>query len=293
MPTAIVLGASGPLGSYAVEHLVASGFEVVGVSRRPSAALPASNIRWLTLDVTRNEDLEFLPPFCTLVSTLPVWATAQVCHVLRMRGAMRVVAFSSTSAVSKAEATSQDERALSSRLLEGERSLMAMTPDVSTTIFRPTMIYSDRGDRNVERLVRQVQGMSVFPAIGGGRGLRQPVHADDLAKAAVAALVNPMTIGRSYDLGGREVLSFRDMLSRAAKVNGVSVKFLPVPLNAAQWTLHTARLLNLQLVRGIPAGALERMTKDLVCDIQKAEIDFGYSPRMFEPPRYVDGKVTL
>ncbi len=284
MGDAVVLGASSPLGSYIVEALVAAGYGVTGVSRRQSArALPAG-VSWEIADLMRPEAVGILPASSIMVSVLPIWATVDVCKIACARGLSRLVAFSSTSAITKKDAPSAADRELARRLLDGEEALASLPRNVASTVLRPTMIYSDRGDRNVQQIAAQLRKISVFPLLGAGQGLRQPVHAQDLSTAVVAALTTDKSIGRTYDLGGGEVLTFRELVARTAKANELKVHFVRVPRVVARVGLRALR--RRPQFRGITPGALERMSKDLVCDISLAGKDLNYSPRRFEPPSY-------
>ena len=285
MADAIVLGASGPLGSYIIDALVAAGYCVTGVSRRPSPRALPSGVAWEIADLMRPDAVGVLPASSIMVSALPIWATVDVCKIACARGLSRLVAFSSTSAITKKQAASAADRELSKRLLEGEKALASLPRNVAVTVLRPTMIYSDRGDRNVQQIASQLRRISVFPLVGAGRGLRQPVHAQDLATAAVAALAADKSISRTYDLGGGEVLTFREMVARTARANELKVHFVRVPRVVARAGVRA--LGNRPQFRGITTGALERMSKDLVCDISMAGNDFKYSPRGFEPPSYL------
>ena len=115
-------------------------------------------------------------------------------------------------------------------------------------------------------------------------GLRQPVHADDLAAAAILAARSSLTSGKAYNLAGDEALPFREMIQRIGVANNSAVRFVPIPLPAARTVL---RLLSpFPRFRGLPLGSLERMSQDLVFDIFQARQDFGYAPRSFEPSIY-------
>ncbi|MEI7609604.1 MAG: complex I NDUFA9 subunit family protein, partial [Rhodospirillaceae bacterium] len=50
------------------------------------------------------------------------------------------------------------------------------------------------------------------PLIGGGHTRFQPVYVGDVADAVMAALHNPETRGRTYELGGPGVYSFRQLM---------------------------------------------------------------------------------
>ena len=77
------------------------------------------------------------------------------------------------------------------------------------TVLRPALIYGLGLDRNVTAAARFIRRWHCFPLGGPGKGLRQPVHADDLAAAALAALDLPAAEGQSFNLGGGETLSYR------------------------------------------------------------------------------------
>ena len=53
-----------------------------------------------------------------------------------------------------------------------------------------------------------------MPLVGGGPGLRQPVHAEDLAIGAISAAGNSAAINKFYSLPGGETLAYSEMISR-------------------------------------------------------------------------------
>lgn len=70
---------------------------------------------------------------------------------------------------------------------------------------------------------------------------RQPIAVIDVIRAIRFCLGNQETYGKDYDIGGPRVLTFRDMLQRAAtylkkKQIAINVPFFPTPLYA--WYLH-------------------------------------------------------
>ena len=56
--------------------------------------------------------------------------------------------------------------------------------------------------------------MALFPLDGQADGLRQPVHAEDVATACVSALTMPAEANRTYNLSDGETLSYREMVCR-------------------------------------------------------------------------------
>jgi NADH dehydrogenase len=71
--------------------------------------------------------------------------------------------------------------------------------------------------------------------VGSGTSKRReivmsPIHIDDVASAFVAALENNECIGQTYSLGGPEVLTWKEMVSRVAKAAGRRKLFLNMPI---------------------------------------------------------------
>ncbi len=279
----LVLGATGLVGQYVLSELNALGHRVVAVARNPAGETDPS-VRWIKADLTRPDDVSRLPSCERAISTIAIWMTADVMPQLASRGLRRLVAFSSSSAETKTDAADQGERELAARLRAGEARVQALAPGLRSTLLRPTMIYGRRGDANVERIAGQLARFRVFPLVGRGVGLRQPVHGQDLAAAATSALFAPAAEDHTYTVAGGEVLTVREMVTRVGAANGVRARFVQVPVRPATRALQA--LGKLPKFRHVPAGALERMVKDLVFDNARATTDFGYAPRGFEPPDY-------
>ena len=235
-------------------------------------------------DVTDAEDVTRIPGCARAISTLAIWLTADLAPGLVESGVRQIVAFSSTSAVTKVDARDEGERLLAKALSDGEATLRSFRPRMETTLLRPTLIYGAAGDRNIERIAEHVRRFRVFPLVDRGRGLRQPVHAADLGAAAVAALLSPAAAGQTYDVAGGEVLTVREMVARTAAANGVRVYFLRVSRRSAEVALSA--LGGVPGFPRVPPGAIERMTRDLVFDTRRASADFDFAPREFEPPDY-------
>src|SRR5258708_32762870 len=78
----------------------------------------------------------------------------------------------------------------------------------------PAIIYAEGRDGNITRLARLIERYGVLPLMGSASGLRQPVHAEDLAIGAINAASSAAAIGKVYALPGGETLSYREMVGR-------------------------------------------------------------------------------
>jgi nucleoside-diphosphate-sugar epimerase len=150
---------------------------------------------------------------------------------------------------------------------------------VEWVILRPTLIYGLGRDKNITEIARFIQRFGFFPLFGKADGLRQPVHAKDVAAACVAALRAPAAANRAYNLSGGETLAYRDMVVRVFAALGRTPRLLPVPLSA--FRLAVALLRWLPRYRHWSAAMAERMNRDLVFDHAEAARDLAFKPKTF------------
>lgn len=276
---ALVFGASGQIGAALVERLHAADWQVVAVSRAPRTDTPG--LRWL-----RGDLIGAMSPLPSRLDA--VFSAGPLDHFARWYAAAqlpaaRVVAFGSTSVEAKRASPDPDERALAARLAEAEAVLFAAAAaqGAAATVLRPTLVYGRGLDRNLSRIVALARrfGRVVLPRVA--RGLRQPVHADDLADAALSCLQVPASHGRAYALPGGETLAYREMVARtlAALDSPPPLYALPMPVFRALLALAQAT----GMARDLSAAAVLRMGEDLVFDAEPARRDFGYAPRPFAP----------
>lgn len=58
----------------------------------------------------------------------------------------------------------------------------------------------------------------------------QPIAVDDVVRYLVGVLGNPRALGRVFEVGGPDVLEYRQMLQRVAAIEGRRLPIVPVPL---------------------------------------------------------------
>jgi uncharacterized protein YbjT (DUF2867 family) len=272
----LVLGATSLVGRFLLPRLAGTGVAIAALSRNPPADSPPG-IAWVKGDVGEADLAARLPQAATVYSLSPIWLLPVAMPALVANGMTRLVAFSSTSRFTKQASPDAHERAVAQRLAEGEAAAMAC--GAAWTILRPTLIYAEGRDGNVTRLARLIARFGVLPLAGRGEGLRQPVHADDLAAGTLAAAGSDAAHDRAYDLPGGETLAYRDMAARIFEALGQRPRLLAIP--PPLWRLGLT--LAAPLLPGATAAMGMRMAEDLTFDGASAARDFGWSPRAFRP----------
>ena len=274
----LVLGATGLVGRHLLPRLVETRAVAAALSR--GAPQTDAGVRWIQGDLEQPAAVDF-PYAETVLSLCPIWLLPDALPVLKAHGLKRLVAFSSTSVSGKARSSDRAERMVASRLSLAEDAVRRFceAEDVAWTILRPTLIYCEGQDGNVSRLAALVERFKVIPLAGSGRGLRQPVHAEDLAWAATAAAASPVTPGRAYDLPGGETLTYKQMVERIFLGLDRTPRIVCAPRLVWRLAFRLAR----GRLPGATAAMGERMNQDLAFDGEPAAQDFGWAPRPFKP----------
>jgi uncharacterized protein YbjT (DUF2867 family) len=273
----LVLGATSLIGRHLMDRLRAAEIDPVALSRQP----PAGEACWIDADLSDPNLDEALPAVATVFSLSPIWLLPAALPALKASGMTRLVAFSSTSRFTKQASDVAEERAVAASLAEAEAEVERFCAEqgVAWTILRPTLIYDEGRDGNVSRLAGLIRRFGVLPLSGGGEGLRQPVHAQDLAVGALAAAASPAAANRAYELVGGETLPYRLMARRIFEGLGRRPAVLTLPPTLFALLLKLAS----PFLPGATAAMGTRMGQDLTFDSGPAVRDFGWAPRDFHP----------
>ena len=275
--TSLVIGGSGLVGGYIVEHLVKAGQHPLALSR---AARSDAAVDWYRGDLHHADALKF-PPFTTLFCTTEAILLAEALPHLIQPALKRLVAFSSTSVITKQDSEVASERAMIQRLAASEQQIAELCEQhgVGWTILRPTLIYAEGRDTNITPLSRLIRRFGFMPLVGGGPGLRQPVHAEDLAIGAIAAASSEAAVNKFYSLPGPETVTYREMIGRVFDGLGLPRRFVSVP----PWLWRAIFVAVNPLYPGANVAMGIRMMKDMTFDATPAVRDIGWSPRGFKP----------
>ncbi|MCB1650862.1 MAG: complex I NDUFA9 subunit family protein [Alphaproteobacteria bacterium] len=113
----------------------------------------------------------------------------------------------------------------------GEKAVLENFPQA--TILRPSVIFGE-GDHFFNMFAEMSRYLPFLPLIGGGKTRFQPVFVGDVAEAAMSVLEAPRARGQIYELGGPEILTFKEIYERLFKQTGRVRALVSLPFWAAK-----------------------------------------------------------
>jgi len=275
----LVTGGTGFLGRHVVRMAIQQGHDVVALARSATAVatLIADGARALPgdLDDPVSTDDAFTAACAHAllnVASLGFGHAPTIVAAAEGAGLTRAVFVSTTAVATGLPAASKRIR------LDAEDAIR--TSGLDWTIVRPTMIYGGPGDRNMARLLRVLRRTPVLPIPGGGAGLQQPVHVEDLAAVLLTALDTSVAVGKTYDIAGPDPLTMREIIGEAGLAVGRRPRVVSLPLGPA---VTAARVIE----RIVPhprlrAEQLQRLAEDKAFPIAAATAELDYQPRSFQ-----------
>ena len=113
----------------------------------------------------------------------------------------------------------------------GEKAVLSATP--TATIFRPSVVFGPEDDFT-NRFAALAQMSPVLPLIGGGLTKLQPVYVGDVATAIAEAVDGKAKSSATYELGGPEVLSMREIMELILATAGRKRMLVSLPFRLAR-----------------------------------------------------------
>ncbi len=112
----------------------------------------------------------------------------------------------------------------------GEQAVLAAMP--SATILRPSLVFGAE-DKFFNRFGSMAMTLPVMPVISGDTRF-QPVYVGDVADAILAVLARTDAEGRTYELGGPRVWTFRELLAWILKETRRNRPLIEIPMSIAR-----------------------------------------------------------
>jgi uncharacterized protein YbjT (DUF2867 family) len=113
---------------------------------------------------------------------------------------------------------------------QGEAAVLQAYPDA--VILRPAVIFG-QGDGFYNKFAQMAVFSPVLPLIGGGETKFQPVYVGDVARAVGNAVTTPGFEGKTFELGGPGVYSFREILQEVLAQTERRRVLIPLPFQVA------------------------------------------------------------
>jgi NADH dehydrogenase len=113
----------------------------------------------------------------------------------------------------------------------GEQAVLAALP--KAVIMRPSVVFGPE-DQFTNRFAALARLSPALPLIGGGETRLQPVYVGDVASAIAEAVDGKAKPGATYELGGGEVLSMREIMQIILEITDRERVLLPLPFGLAR-----------------------------------------------------------
>lgn len=248
-----VIGATGFVGSHLVPQLVKAGNHVRAISRRGNLhpGCPA-DVEARAADVETGiglrEAVDGADVIVHLVA-IPRESGGRTFENVNVRGVERVIEAARAGGVrrivhlSVLGATDDPRLRYISSKWRGEQ--LVRESGLGWVVFRPSLMFG-RGDGffNLIKTTLTWWSPGIIAIPGDGLSTFQPLSVDDLAAAVTMAVGEPERDGSAYEVGGPEVVTYREIVDRVMRATGKRrLKLsLPVPLLSAL-TAVTDRIL--------------------------------------------------
>jgi uncharacterized protein YbjT (DUF2867 family) len=143
---------------------------------------------------------------------------------------------------------------------KAEASILSIMPDA--IIMRPSIVFGPE-DGFFNKFADMSRLAPALPLIGGGKTKFQPVYVEDVAEAVGRAVDGKLAPGKIYELGGPEILSFRECLETVLKVINRKRRLVSMPFGLASLIGNVASMLPL-IAAPITADQVKLLKNDNV-----------------------------
>jgi len=271
MGTILVAGATGYIGGRLVPELIERGYKVRVMVRAPS---PEHAERWPEAEVVVADALEadqvslalegIHTVFYLIHSMLygidqfknaDIQAAANFRKAAEQQGVARIIYLGGLGDTRTTLSTH-----LTSRLQVADELSRGSVP---TTILRAAIIIGS-GSASYEMINHLVRKLPVFLVPVWAKTKCQPVGLRDVIKSLVGVLELPATAGRTFDIGGSDILTYEEIIKTHAEVLGKKRIFIPSPVSSIKFYSYITSLLT-----PVPAAIIyclmESVTHEVVC----------------------------
>jgi uncharacterized protein YbjT (DUF2867 family) len=266
--TVLVTGATGFIGKRLVKALLADGYNVRCLVRRPDAVLPPGAkaavgdlLEPARLDAAfRGVDTAYY-----LVHSMgggragferrDRQAAEYFNNAAQKAGVRRVIYLGGLGETSKGLSEHLASRMEVAQILKKGTFL--------TTILRAPVIIGS-GGASYEMIKALVEKLPVMITPRWVSTRCQPIAVSDVISYLVGCLKEERTAGDTFDIGGPEILSYRNMMERFARIEGRSLLILPVPFLSLKLSSYWLGLFT-PVSPSVAMPLIEGVRNEMVC----------------------------
>ncbi|WP_435062635.1 complex I NDUFA9 subunit family protein [Halobaculum sp. EA56] len=244
----VVAGGTGFIGTHLCTELDQRGHDVVALSRDPSGAGLPDGVVTKAGDVTDRDSLEGpvadADAVVNLVALSPLFKPDggdEMHDRIHRQGTEHLVAVAEEAGVDRfvqMSALGADPDGATHYIrAKGRAEGAVRDSDLEHVIVRPSVVFGDGGEFvHFTKRLKEIfaPGVPVYPLPGGGRNRFQPIWVGDLVPMLADSVAQAEHGGETYELGGPDVLSLRDIAEKVFESEGRSISVVPLPMGLAK-----------------------------------------------------------
>jgi NADH dehydrogenase len=234
----LVTGAGGFVGKSVVRTLLARGFMVTAMIRENS--IPPfnehPNLCLLRADITEYESFsekvtnidavvhlaanKYHPKLSYQVNVKGAKNLVRLLKEKKIRG-KRIINISSQSTKIRYKGVYGKSKLLSDEIIENSNA--------KWTTIKPSLIYGEGKETLFQTIRHYIETLPLIPVIGNGKWELYPVDVEEVANVIVKLLNKPKTIGKIYDIGCSQKITFNDLILLIQKELNIKKPILNIP----------------------------------------------------------------
>jgi NADH dehydrogenase len=241
-----VFGGTGFVGTYVVRALARRGWRIRVAARRPKLGKrlqtygDVGQIQLMSADVTRRETVDAAldgASACVNLVGILNQSAGRTFRKIHVEAATTIAAAAAAAGVERfvqVSALGADSRSPSlyaRTKAEAEQAVRAALPHA--VVLRPSIVFGPEDDF-FNRFGALAARGPALPLIGGGKTRFQPVYVNDVAEAAAVAVVRDDVAGKTFELGGPGVYTFKELMQLTQRETMRNRPLIPMPFAAAE-----------------------------------------------------------
>ena len=239
-----IFGGSGFLGRHTVRALARAGWRIRVATRNPGRGFflrplgTVGQIDFVKCDVADADAVAAAVKGSNAVINLTgiLFQKGQTFEDVQAEGAANIARAAADAGVTAlvhvsaigADAQSESEYAVTKA--QGEQAMREAFPNA--VVLRPSIIFGPE-DGFFNKFAAMARYLPVLPLVGGGHTRFQPVFVGDVAAAIVKTLSSDEARGRTFELGGPSIYSFKELLQIILRETGRKRLLAPLPFGIA------------------------------------------------------------